>query len=66
MIDIALNEKTKRSIERSTGISYATIVDSDALSLDKLLEQKIKKSLSFNYAKRDGRLPARGVRLAIR
>jgi hypothetical protein len=65
MIDISLNKKTKRSIARSVGVPYDTICSLDALSIDKIIEKKIKKPLSLNYGKRDLRLPARGVLLAL-
>jgi hypothetical protein len=67
MIDISLNEKTKRAIERSVGVPYATICESDALSLDKMIVKKTKRTLGLDYGKRDSRLPARGgVFLALR
>jgi hypothetical protein len=67
MIDISLNEKTKSAIERSVGVPYSTICESDATSIDKMIEEKIKKPLSLNYGERDTRLPARGgVFLALR
>jgi hypothetical protein len=66
-IDISLNEKTKRSIERSVGVPYSTICELDALSIDKMIEKKTKKPLVLDYGKRDLRLPARGgVFLALR
>jgi hypothetical protein len=67
MIDISLNEKTKFAIERSVGVPYSTICESDALSVDKMIEKKIKKPLGLDYRKRDLKLPARGgVFLALR
>ncbi|GHS97436.1 hypothetical protein FACS189421_04240 [Bacteroidia bacterium] len=67
MIDISLNPKTKRSIERSTGIPYSEIEKLDAESIDKLIEKKINKTIQMEYGVRDRRLPARGgVFLALR
>jgi hypothetical protein len=67
MIDISLNEKTKFAIERSVGVPFSTICELDALSIDKIIEKRTKKSLGLNYGKRDLRLPARGgVFLALR
>jgi len=60
MISIELNNETKRSIELSTGIPYSQIEELDAESIDRLIEEKIKKPLSIVHAKRDWRLPARG------
>jgi hypothetical protein len=67
MIDISLNEKTKLAIERSVRVPYSTICESDALSIDKMIEKKIKKPLGLDYGKRDSRLPARGsILIALR
>jgi hypothetical protein len=67
MIDSSLNEKTKLAIERSVGVPYSTICESDALSIDKMIEKKIKKPLGLDYGKRDSRLPARdGALIALR
>jgi len=62
-----LNNETMRNIEYSTGISFSDIEKLDALSIDKRIEEKIKKPLALNYSERDKRLPSRGgVFLALR
>jgi hypothetical protein len=67
MIDISLNEKTRRSIERSVGDSFSTICESAPQCIDKKIEKKNKKGLGLDYGARDSRLPARGgVFLALR
>ena len=60
MINLSLNNDTKRHIAYSTGISFSEIERLDALSIDKLIEKKNNKPLSIDYSKRDARLPARG------
>jgi hypothetical protein len=60
MIDVSLNDQSKRSIEQRTGIPYNVIVSSDAMTIDRMIEKKIGKSLSLDYSPRDKRLPARG------
>lgn len=65
-INITLSEATKRSIEKSTGLSYAFLVENDVEAIDKAIEKKIQKTLRYNI-KRDPRLAGRGsVFVALR
>jgi len=67
MLNLSLTAETMQNIEYSTGISFSQIEKLDALSIDKLIEKKIKKPLTLNYSERDKRLPSRGgVFLALR
>lgn len=62
-MSFALNEQTKRSIEKNTGIPYDEIISMDVEALDKRICKKIgKKRLAFN-PDNDTRLP--GMRGAI-
>jgi hypothetical protein len=60
MIDISLNDRTKRSIEHSTGIPFSDIEKLDAEDIEKRIEENTKKTIGRNYGPRDRRLPARG------
>ncbi len=65
-INITLNEATRRSIEKSTGLSYAFLVENDVEAIDQAVERKIEKKLSYNF-KKDSRLLGRGsVFVALR
>jgi hypothetical protein len=56
-MSFALNEQTKRSIEKTTGIPYNEIIAMDVDVLDeKILEKVGKKRLPFN-SDDDSRLP---------
>lgn len=62
---MVLNQISKKSIEKQTGLSWNQIVSMDAEELDKAIEKKIGKKLSFPK-KNDSRLPGRGsVYLAL-
>ena len=56
---ITLNQESKRSIEKSTGLSYAQITTMEMEDIDRAIEKKIGKKLKFNH-KEDSRLPKRG------
>jgi len=60
MINLSLNNDTKRYIELSTGIPFSKIEELDAESIDKLIEKKNNKPLSIDYSEKDTRLPCRG------
>jgi F0F1-type ATP synthase delta subunit len=63
---MTLNEATRRSIEKSTGLSYAFLIENDAETIDRAIEKKIKKKLTYNL-KKDTRLLGRGsVFVALR
>lgn len=62
---MTLNQISKKSIERQTGLSWNQIVNMDVEELDKAIEKKIGKKLSFSK-KYDSRLSGRGsVYLAL-
>lgn len=62
---MTLNQISRKSIERQTGLSWNQIVDMDVEELDKAIERKIGKKLSFPK-KHDSRLSGRGsVYLAL-
>lgn len=56
---IILNNETKLSIEKITGINYDDIVLMDIDTLRACIEKKIGKKLKFK-PNRDKRLPSRG------
>lgn len=56
---MTLNQISKKSIERQTGLSWNQIVNMDVEELDKAIEKKIGKKLSFSK-KYDSRLSGRG------
>jgi hypothetical protein len=67
MIDITLNDKTKRAIECSTGISFSEIEKLDFDDIEKRIVKKIKNPIVRDYKNGDSRLPARGnVFLSLR
>ncbi|MDR0605990.1 MAG: hypothetical protein LBG80_17010 [Bacteroidales bacterium] len=67
MINITLNDKTKRDIECSTGISFSDIEKLDFDEIEKHIVKKIRKSIVRDYKNVDRRLPARGnVFLSLR
>lgn len=50
MIKFSLNEDSKKSIEKITGIKYDDIVAMDLMTLEKKIEKRIGKKLKFsNY-----------------
>lgn len=64
-MEMILNKISKKSIERQTGLSWSQIVSMDVEELDKAIERKIGKKLSFSK-KYDSRLSGRGsVYLAL-
>ena len=56
---ITLNQESKRSIEKATGLSYTQITSMEIEDIDRAIERKIGKKLRFS-SKEDGRLPKRG------
>lgn len=54
-----LNEKSKKAIERSTGIKYEVLEQSDLDTLEEQIETKIGKRLTYSSSK-DKRLLGRG------
>ena len=64
-MDVTLNETSKKSIEKQTGLSMEQIICMDIDELDRAIEKKIGKKLSFPK-KQDSRLSGRGsVYLAL-
>lgn len=64
-MEMTLNQISKRSIEKQTGLTWTQIVDMDIEELDKAIERKIRKKLTFPQ-KVDSRLSGRGsVYLAL-
>ncbi|MDR0955068.1 MAG: hypothetical protein LBM20_06795 [Rikenellaceae bacterium] len=63
---MTLNEATRRSIEKSTGLSYAFLIENDAETIDRAIEKKIKKKLSYNLKKDTRRLGRGSVFVALR
>lgn len=51
-----LNEATKRNIENRTGIPVKELINMDWDEIDKSIENKIGKNLTFD-SKKDSRLP---------
>lgn len=58
-MEMALNQISKKSIEKQTGLTWSQIVNMDVDELDKAIERKIGKRLSFPK-KHDTRLSGRG------
>lgn len=56
---MTLNQLSKKSIEKQTGLSWYQIVNMDAEELDAAIEKKIGKRLSFPK-RMDSRLSGRG------
>lgn len=64
-MQITLNQTSKKSIERITGLSYEEITSMNVEDIDSAIEKKIGKKLEFKH-KKDSRLPNRGsVYLAL-
>lgn len=64
-MEMTLNQISKKSIEKQTGLTWNQIVNMDVGELDKAIERKIGKKLSFPQ-KSDSRLSGRGsVYLAL-
>ena len=64
-MDVTLNETSKKSIEKQTGLSMEQIICMYIDELDRAIEKKIGKKLSFPK-KQDSRLSGRGsVYLAL-
>lgn len=64
-MEMTLNQISKKSIEKQTGLTWSQIVNMDVEELDKAIERKIRKRLSFPK-KHDSRLSGRGsVYLAL-
>lgn len=58
-MEMTLNQISRKSIEKQTGLTWNQIVSMDVEELDKAIERKIRKKLSFSK-KRDLRLSGRG------
>ena len=56
---ITLNEQSRASIEKVTGISYTDLLAMDIDSIDSIIEKKIGKKLKFKPVS-DNRLIGRG------
>lgn len=56
---MTLNNETKLSIERTTGICYNDILSMDIEELENKIEKKVGKKLTFKLTS-DKRLPSRG------
>lgn len=64
-MEMTLNQISRKSIEKQTGLQWSQIVNMDVEELDKAIERKIGKKLSFPQ-KLDTRLSGRGsVYLAL-
>lgn len=64
-MEMSLNQISKRSIEKQTGLCWDQIVSMDIEDIDKAIERKIGKKLSFRK-RYDPRLSGRGsVYLAL-
>jgi hypothetical protein len=64
-MQIALNQASKKTIERITGLSYEQITSMSVEDIDSAIEKKIGKKLKFK-SNNDSRLPRRGsVYLAL-
>lgn len=48
MKQFKLSEQTKKSIEKTTGLNYETIVNSDVAEIDRKIEKKTGKKLRFS------------------
>lgn len=63
---LELNEKTKRSIERSTGLSFSEIERMDATDIDQAISEKIGKELKLDLNRTRRPVTGRGsVYLAL-
>ena len=58
-MEFILNQTSRRSIEKQTGLTSSQIVMMESGDLDRAIERKIKKQLSFSK-KLDLRLSGRG------
>lgn len=58
-MEFILNQTSRRSIEKQTGLTWSQIVMMESGDLDRAIERKIKKKLSFSK-KLDLRLSGRG------
>ena len=58
-MQITLNQESKRSVEKMTGLSYDQIISMEIEDVESAIEKKIGKKLKFNTEK-DSRLPNRG------
>ncbi|MDR0799224.1 MAG: hypothetical protein LBN18_05655 [Dysgonamonadaceae bacterium] len=58
-MQIALNQESKQSIEKVTGLSYDQIISMEIETIENAIEKKIGKRLKFRN-KKDSRLPSRG------
>jgi hypothetical protein len=56
-MQISLNQESKRSIEKTTGLSYDQITSMELGDIESAIEKKIGKKLKFKH-KRDSRLPS--------
>lgn len=58
-MEFTLNQTSRRSIEKQTGLTWSQIVMMESGDLDRAIERKIKKQLSFSK-KLDLHLSGRG------
>ena len=47
LMEMTLNQISRKSIEKQTGLQWSQIVNMDVEELDKAIERKIGKKLSF-------------------
>jgi hypothetical protein len=61
----SLSIPTQKSAEKLTGLAFAVLTDSEAISIDRVIENRIGKKLAYPQVL-DSRLPTRGsVLLAL-
>lgn len=49
MEQFRLNEKSKKSIEKKTGLTFDELISKDAETIDSIIEEKIGKKLKNEY-----------------
>lgn len=54
-----LNQTSKKYLEQVSGLSWNQVIEMDVEDLDKAIEKKIGKQLTF-FKRDDSRLPGRG------
>jgi hypothetical protein len=65
-MDVTLNERSKESIKRTTGLDVDSISSMDAEDVDGLIEKKIGKKLAFQYRYGDRFVPRGSVYLFLK
>ncbi|MBP6429919.1 MAG: hypothetical protein KA273_05920 [Bacteroidales bacterium] len=58
MEQFRLNDKSKKSIEKKTGLAFEELISTDAETIDSIIEEKIGKKLKNKY--KFGNYVARG------